>query len=355
MYYSSPSSLILSSSTLGLWMAGLVATETIVIEGGNLYFNPLNVNASVGDVLEFHFLPNNHSVVMGDLTDPCQPAAEGGFYSGFLPVSSGENVRLLFFFVFFVFSGRANGRGCCGCDEQANSSVCRRKSSRLPSTIRTRLCITAHRMLLTITVRNDDDDDDDDENEELFTIPPPPRAPCPSTFLNSCLIGASETSCLEAKPACLASTRPRSLLDTGDDLLTRRGFRTGSLPHADCKSGMFGFVNQANQSAIDAYTSGAKDSDVNISPDGDAFGGILAANSNTSASADSNSTSSSGGDNSTSSSTGTASGSGSATSASASASGTGIDSSGADREVAIRAGSAMLVALVMMMMVLVVA
>lgn len=86
---------IFLSSTLVtlLWTARLATAETIVIEAGNLYFQPQNVNASVGDVLEFHFLPNNHSVVMGDLLDPCQPAPLGGFYSGFLPVSSGENVR----------------------------------------------------------------------------------------------------------------------------------------------------------------------------------------------------------------------------------------------------------------------
>lgn len=70
-----------------------VAARTITIEGGDDYFKPTSVNASVGDVLEFHFLPHNHSVVMGDFTTPCLPASSGGFYSGFLPASSGENVR----------------------------------------------------------------------------------------------------------------------------------------------------------------------------------------------------------------------------------------------------------------------
>lgn len=85
---------IILSSTLALWTASLAMAETIVIEAGNLYFKPQNVNASVGDVLEFHFLPNNHSVVMGGMLDPCQPATLGGFYSGFLPVSSGESVSV---------------------------------------------------------------------------------------------------------------------------------------------------------------------------------------------------------------------------------------------------------------------
>ncbi|KAF3767118.1 hypothetical protein M406DRAFT_321479 [Cryphonectria parasitica EP155] len=77
---------------LAAWSADLVAAKTIKIEAGDVYFDPVNVNASVGDVLEFHFLPHNHSVVMGDLSSACQPAATGGFYSGFLPASSGENV-----------------------------------------------------------------------------------------------------------------------------------------------------------------------------------------------------------------------------------------------------------------------
>lgn len=74
--------------------ARLAAAETIIIESGNTYFQPSNVNASVGDVLEFHFLPNNHSVVMGDFSSPCEPASTGGFYSGFLPSSKGENVSV---------------------------------------------------------------------------------------------------------------------------------------------------------------------------------------------------------------------------------------------------------------------
>lgn len=82
------------NSILGACIASvsLVVAETIVIKAENLDFQPANVNASAGDILEFHFGPNNHSVVMGDMDNPCQPASDGGFYSGFLPVSSGESV-----------------------------------------------------------------------------------------------------------------------------------------------------------------------------------------------------------------------------------------------------------------------
>lgn len=97
------SSVVVRSMLAFGWTATRFATaETIVIEAGNLYFQPQVLEAKVGDILEFHFLPNNHSVVMGDLLDPCQPVTLGGFYSGFLPVSNGENVKvLLFFFLCF--------------------------------------------------------------------------------------------------------------------------------------------------------------------------------------------------------------------------------------------------------------
>ncbi|KAH8879019.1 Cupredoxin, partial [Thozetella sp. PMI_491] len=55
-----------------------------------LAFDPEFVEANPGDVLEFHFLPHNHSVVMGDFDRPCKAAKSGGFYSGFFALMSGE-------------------------------------------------------------------------------------------------------------------------------------------------------------------------------------------------------------------------------------------------------------------------
>lgn len=60
---------------------------------GALAFNPSTVTAMVGDVLEYHFFANNHSVVQGAFDTPCAPVTSGGFFSGFMPTSgSGENV-----------------------------------------------------------------------------------------------------------------------------------------------------------------------------------------------------------------------------------------------------------------------
>lgn len=57
-------------------------------------WTPNITNAVRDDILEFHFLALNHSVVAGDLNGKaCTPAKDGGFYSGFYPVSDGENVR----------------------------------------------------------------------------------------------------------------------------------------------------------------------------------------------------------------------------------------------------------------------
>ncbi|GFP54457.1 hypothetical protein ACSS6W_002257 [Trichoderma asperelloides] len=75
-----------------LALASHASAETIKIDVGEngLTFTPDSVTAKVHDILEFHFHPINHSVVMGDFANPCQPAKTGGFFSGFQPVSSGE-------------------------------------------------------------------------------------------------------------------------------------------------------------------------------------------------------------------------------------------------------------------------
>jgi plastocyanin len=56
-------------------------------------FDPDNVKAEKGDVLEFHFEPKNHSVVAGDYRYPCSPLQLGsGFYSGFISTDDDKAV-----------------------------------------------------------------------------------------------------------------------------------------------------------------------------------------------------------------------------------------------------------------------
>lgn len=55
-------------------------------------FEPNIITAEVGDYIEFHFGPKNHSVARGSFFKACAPAHDGGFFSGYLPVEEDENV-----------------------------------------------------------------------------------------------------------------------------------------------------------------------------------------------------------------------------------------------------------------------
>ncbi|KAF5008886.1 hypothetical protein FDECE_4860 [Fusarium decemcellulare] len=51
---------------------------------GGLRFDPDNVVAEVGDIVEWHFLPANHTVAESSFGEPCEPLADGtGFFAGF--------------------------------------------------------------------------------------------------------------------------------------------------------------------------------------------------------------------------------------------------------------------------------
>lgn len=69
--------------------------DTVKITASDDEFKPETVTAKKGDILEFHFGAGNHSVAMGDfdsINGPCVPANEGGFFSGYFDVESGESV-----------------------------------------------------------------------------------------------------------------------------------------------------------------------------------------------------------------------------------------------------------------------
>ncbi|KAK7409122.1 hypothetical protein QQX98_008730 [Neonectria punicea] len=59
-------------------------THSVVAGLGGLRFDPDNVVAEVGDIIEWHFLPMNHSIAQSSFGEPCEPLADGsGFFSGF--------------------------------------------------------------------------------------------------------------------------------------------------------------------------------------------------------------------------------------------------------------------------------
>ncbi|OAQ86766.1 mitochondrial ATPase (Afg1) [Purpureocillium lilacinum] len=74
-------------------LACLSYADTIKITAtSRTTFDPATVHAKQGDTLEFHFQSRNHSVVSGAYENPCSPLRLGtGFFSGFVPVQSGES------------------------------------------------------------------------------------------------------------------------------------------------------------------------------------------------------------------------------------------------------------------------
>lgn len=83
---------VLGITALALAASSNAATIRVDVGQDGFSYTPDTIKANVGDTLDFHFHPLNHSVVMGDFSNPCAPAKTGGFFSGFMPVSSGEGV-----------------------------------------------------------------------------------------------------------------------------------------------------------------------------------------------------------------------------------------------------------------------
>jgi plastocyanin len=67
-------------------------THTVVAGLGGLHFDPENVVANIGDIVEYHYLPKNHSVAQSSFGKPCVPINGNAFFSGFMPTPSGQNV-----------------------------------------------------------------------------------------------------------------------------------------------------------------------------------------------------------------------------------------------------------------------
>jgi plastocyanin len=59
-------------------------THTVVAGLSGLHFDPDNVVAQIGDIVEWIYLPKNHSVAQSSFAQPCKPlAGNAGFFSGF--------------------------------------------------------------------------------------------------------------------------------------------------------------------------------------------------------------------------------------------------------------------------------
>ncbi|KAK4150907.1 hypothetical protein C8A00DRAFT_17620 [Chaetomidium leptoderma] len=62
-------------------------THTVVAGRPGLRFDPENIFADPGSIIEFHFLPANHTVVEASFDAPCQPKDATSFFAGFFPVA----------------------------------------------------------------------------------------------------------------------------------------------------------------------------------------------------------------------------------------------------------------------------
>ncbi|KAF2634587.1 hypothetical protein P280DRAFT_474538 [Massarina eburnea CBS 473.64] len=88
-------------------------------ENAGLHFEPENVVAEIGDLIEFHFLPKNHTVVQSSFDKPCEPLAGGnGIFSGFnFKTDAGEASQVFQFTVqnkepFWYYCSQAVGNHC---------------------------------------------------------------------------------------------------------------------------------------------------------------------------------------------------------------------------------------------------
>ncbi|KAM3086830.1 hypothetical protein ACMFMG_000953 [Clarireedia jacksonii] len=77
------------------------ATKTVSVGADGLNYFPNKLTANVGDVIEFRFYPQNHSVARAEYKQPCIPyeytgAGKVGFWSGFEPIAIVSNTPPIF-------------------------------------------------------------------------------------------------------------------------------------------------------------------------------------------------------------------------------------------------------------------
>jgi plastocyanin len=75
--------------TPALPVSSSVVTHRVAVGLGGLRFEPNNIVAEIGDIVEFKFLARNHSVAQSSFAEPCKPildaatGAQKSFFAGF--------------------------------------------------------------------------------------------------------------------------------------------------------------------------------------------------------------------------------------------------------------------------------
>lgn len=76
--------------------AAMMTVHVVKVGGANgtLSFAPNNLKAAAGDMVQFQFAPNNHTVTQSSFAKPCVPISQTsnvtGVYSGFMPVKAAD-------------------------------------------------------------------------------------------------------------------------------------------------------------------------------------------------------------------------------------------------------------------------
>ncbi|PKS11258.1 hypothetical protein jhhlp_003019 [Lomentospora prolificans] len=167
-----------SPAILALSAAVPALADTIKITAGeNNRFDPETVTAKEGDTIEFHFGPGNHSVAMGEfdsINGPCVPANEGGFFSGYFNVDSGESDKVFRVkindtepIVFYSTQDRECSEGMIGAinvasEDQLNEY--REKASSLSKAVAPRNVFGGE--VADADSSSDDDNNKDDDNND---------------------------------------------------------------------------------------------------------------------------------------------------------------------------------------------
>ncbi|ORY00879.1 hypothetical protein BCR34DRAFT_627887 [Clohesyomyces aquaticus] len=85
---------------------------------GGLHFEPENIVAEIGDLIEVHFLPKNHSFAQSSFDKPCVPLNDDAVFSGFqFQTAAGEAPNVFTFPVmdkkpFWFYCSQTAGNHC---------------------------------------------------------------------------------------------------------------------------------------------------------------------------------------------------------------------------------------------------
>ncbi|RMJ12340.1 hypothetical protein CDV36_008000 [Fusarium kuroshium] len=159
-------------------LACLASAETIKVTAtSDNKFDPDEVKAEKGDIIEFHFEPKNHSVVAGDYRYPCSPLDVGtGFFSGFVPTDDGTADKVFRVTVndteplpFYSSQGKECPNGMVGIinpSENKTLDEYKEEAAKLSSGVSPGRTVVGGKLVDADDADSDDSDSDDNDSSE---------------------------------------------------------------------------------------------------------------------------------------------------------------------------------------------